>query len=236
MAIDRVRLAGTLAMAVAEPSAAELPWRLCEACHAALPVDGVGLSLMSRDQPGGRMLLGASDAMGVRIEELQFSLGEGPCVSAFAEAAPALVPDLRAYEARLRWPMFTRRAVDSGIGAVFAFPLQVGVIGIGVLDCHRRRPGPFLEISDALAVAGAVTTALVDLGALTEMSANGDSLVDLSWRTHAVVHQATGALSASMEISAVDALARLRAHAFRCSRPLEAVAEDLLAGRLTLTE
>ena len=73
-------------MAVAEPSAAELPRRLCAACHAVLPVDGVGLSLMARDQPNGRMLLGASDALGAQIEELQFSLGEGPCVSAFADA------------------------------------------------------------------------------------------------------------------------------------------------------
>lgn len=236
MAIDRMRFAGTLAMAVAEPSAAELPWRLCEACHAVLPVDGVGLSLMTRDQPGGRMLLGASDALGVRIEELQFSLGEGPCVSAFGEAVPVLVPDLQAEEARSRWPMFTRGAADSGIGAVFAFPLQVGVIGIGVLDCHRRRPGPFLEITDALAVTGAVTTALLDLGVLTDASAGGESLVDLSWRTHAVVHQATGVLSADLEISPMEALSRLRAHAFRCSRPLDEVAEDVIAGRLRLTK
>lgn len=191
--------------------------------------------MMARDQPNGRMLLGASDALGAQIEELQFSLGEGPCVSAFADAMPVLIPDLQAYEARARWPMFARGAADSGIGAVFAFPLQIGVIGIGVLDCHRRRPGPFLEIADALAVADAVTTALVDLSALEGPSAIGTSLLDLSWRTHAVVHQATGALSADLEISAVDALARLRAHAFRCSRPLEEVAEDVLAGRLKLT-
>lgn len=153
-----------------------------------------------REQPGGRMLLGASDALGVRIEELQFSLGEGPCVSAFLNAEPVLVADLRAEEARSRWPVFTREATDSGIGAVFAFPLQVGVIGLGVLDCHRRRPGPLLEIRDALAVTGEMTTVLVDLGVLTDASVGGDTMVDLSWRTHAVVHQATGALAARLRV------------------------------------
>jgi hypothetical protein len=236
VAIDRVQLAGTLAMAVADPSAAEFPGRLCEACHAALPVDGVGLSLMTRGLPGGRMLLGASDDLGARLEELQFTLGEGPCVTAFAEATPMLVPDLQTMEARSRWPMFTREVADVGVGAVFAFPLQIGAIGIGVLDCHRRLPGPLLETTDALAVAGAVTTALLDLDALGSAFGDGDSLFDLSWRTHAVTHQATGMLSASLEISAADALARLRAHAFRCGRPLEEVAADVVAGRLDLTD
>jgi AmiR/NasT family two-component response regulator len=57
-------------------------------------------------------------------------------------------------------------------------------------------------------------------------------LFDLSWRTHAVVHQATGALAAELGISTEDALARLRARAFRESRPVDAVARDLMADEL----
>jgi hypothetical protein len=231
VAVDRLRLARALTTIVADTSgAADFPGSLCTACHEALPVDGVGLSLMTPDQPGGRVLLGASDAAGARIEELQFGLGEGPCVSAFAGARPVLVPDLQDGEARARWPMFTREAASIGIGAVFAFPLQVGTLGIGVLDCHRTRPGPLGVLAEALAVTDAVTVALLSIG-----MGDGDELFDLSWRTHAVVHQATGALSAELGISIADALARLRAHAFRCSRPMQEVADDVLAGRLKLT-
>lgn len=118
MAVDRIQLAGALAEIVADPpETANIPERLCQACHAALPVDGVGLSLMTKDQPDGRVLLGASDARGARIEDWQFGLGEGPCVSAFIAGQPMLVPDLQAREARLRCPMFTREAEDAGVGS-----------------------------------------------------------------------------------------------------------------------
>jgi hypothetical protein len=233
VAVDRLRLARALTTIVADPSGTpDFPGRLCAACHEALPVDGVGLSLMTRDQPDGRVLLGASDAAGARIEELQFGQGEGPCVSAFAGARPVLVPDLQDSEACARWPMFTREAASVGIGAVFAFPLQVGALGIGVLDCHRTRPGPLRVLGEALAVTDAVTVALLSIGI---RDGDGEDLFDLSWRTHAVVHQATGALSAELDISIADALARLRAHAFRRSRPLQEVAGEVLAGTLKLT-
>jgi hypothetical protein len=236
MAVDRVRLTGALAEIVADPSwTGEFPKRLCRACSAALPVDGVGLSLIVHDQPDSRVLLGASDQRGARIEELQFGLGEGPCVSAFTAGQPVLVPDLRAKEAAVRWPMFTREAMRAGIGAVFAFPLQIGAIGIGVLDCHRSRAGPLVEVAEALAVTDAVTIALLNAQAPGGDGANTDvDLFDLSWRNHAVVHQATGALSADLGISIAEALVRLRAHAFRYSRLVDAVANDVLAGRLQL--
>jgi len=237
MAIDRVRLAGALAEIVADPSwTAEFPKRLCMACDATLPVDGVGVSLMMHDQPDTRVLLGASDERGARIEELQFGLGEGPCVSAFVRGQPVLVPDLEAGEASAQWPIFTREAMRLGIGAVFAFPLQLGAIAIGVLDCYRLRAGPLMEMAEALAVTDVVTIAVLNAQVLDGDGANGAiDLFDVSWRNHARVHQATGALSAELGISIAEALARLRAHAFRCSRTLDAVAGDVLAGRLHLT-
>jgi hypothetical protein len=230
--VDRVRLAGALAKIVADPSwTVEFPQRLCGACQDALPVDGVGLTLMMHDRPDNRVLLGASDERAERIEELQFSLGEGPCVSAFIAGQPMLVPDVEATGAAMRWPMFTREAANAGIGAVFAFPLQVGSIAIGVLDCYRSKPGPLTEITEALMVADIITIALLNAKAESGVMVN---LIDMSWRSHAVIHQATGALSARLGISVAEALVRLRAHAFRSGQPLETVADDMLAGRLKI--
>jgi hypothetical protein len=236
MAIDRVRLAGALkAIAVSTSEIRYFPERLCAACVSVLPVDGLGLSLVARGQSGGRALLGASDAVGARIEQLQFELGEGPCVSAFENARPVLVPDLQDAEPRIRWPMFARESQVAGAGSLFAFPLQVGAIGIGVLDCYRSRVGPLEEIAEALAVADTVTMALINIRAGIGLEGQPVDLFDLSWRTHAIVHQATGALAAQLRISTEDALARLRAYAFLESRPLDAVARDLMAGELHIS-
>jgi hypothetical protein len=234
MSIDPLRLAEALrTLVTAPPTMDELPRRLCIACQRTLPVDGVGVSLITNGQTGGRILLGASDPVGAQIEQLQFDLGEGPCASAFAAGQPVLVPDTRGEDARRRWPMFTQGAEGLAVGSLFAFPLQVGSITFGVLDCHRSRPGPLVEIDEVLAVADALTVALLHVQASTTEGRSAD-VFDLAWRNHAEVHQATGWLSAALGIPVADALARLRGYAFGGGRPLHAVAADILAGRLTL--
>jgi hypothetical protein len=242
MAVDRARLAAELASIMADGAdRVDFPVRLCRACVAVLPVDGVGISLMTRAGGPVRATLGASDATADRIEELQYTLGEGPCLSAFADAQPVLVPDLGSAEARARWPVFTRETDGVGAGALFAFPLQVGVIGIGVLDCHRVRAGSLVEVDEALLLADVLTVALLDFQVGDGMAGrdgmgvgSGVDLFDVSWHNHAEVHQATGMIASQLEVSTEVAFVRLRAYAFRHRRPLTAVARDVLGRRLRL--
>jgi hypothetical protein len=48
-----------------------------------LAASGAGVSVMAED--GARGVAAASDPASARIEELQFVLGEGPCVDAFLD-------------------------------------------------------------------------------------------------------------------------------------------------------
>ena len=136
--------------------------RLCTALIAALPVDGAGVALMT---PAGHAgLVVASDAPAAAMEDLQQTLGEGPCLDASRDGRPVLLPDLVESSAN-RWPAFTMSAADAGIAAVFAFPLQVGAIRLGVLDLYRRTTGSLdrLELAEALDFASAATTILLEL-------------------------------------------------------------------------
>ncbi len=231
--VDRAQFAQALTAIVTEVRRKDdLPNRLCQACLTALPVDGVGVSLISGRHAGNRVLLGASDDVGQYIEEVQFSLGEGPCVTCFEQARPVLVPDITDVEARLQWPAFVELIADREVRAVFAFPLQVGAIGIGVLDCHRVQPGPLDEVNGALVVANALTTAVLGYQAAQLTTLSKPELIDLSWRNHAAVHQATGMASSQWHVTTDEALARLRAHAFREGRTLDELATDVIARRL----
>jgi hypothetical protein len=49
---------------------------------------------------------------------------------------------------------------------------------------------------------------------------------------HLVVHQAAGMVAVQLGISVADALVRLRAFAFADGRPVQEVAEDVVARRL----
>lgn len=210
--------------------------RLCAGAVSALPVDGAAISVTTETavRDGG----GASDQISARLDELQFSLGEGPCWEAVRHGRPVLVEDLDGPDGR-RWPMVTPAALAAGFRAVFAFPLQIGAIRLGALGLLARRP-EFLDVEtlgDTLVIADVAALTLIDPPTGTaphssdtppEQDVNGVGM------RRAEVHQATGMLIVQLGLSAQDALARLRAHAYAAGRTLDEVARDVVARRLRL--
>jgi GAF domain-containing protein len=199
-------------------------------CAGALPVSGAGIALMTDAGPAGTV--SASDASALELEELQFGLGEGPCVDASRTGRPVLVPDLSDGAAR-RWPAFTEGARAAGLRAVFALPLRVGGIRLGVLDLHSRTTGVLSaeELAEALRFADAATVVLLNL---QSGDAGGDLPLDslTVQDNRAVVHQATGVVSVQADVGLEEALALLRARAYADQRPIGAVAGDVLTGRI----
>jgi AmiR/NasT family two-component response regulator len=108
-----------------------------------------------------------------------------------------------------------------------------------VLDLYRRSPGalPPLQWRDvqvAVDTAAAVMLALrTDPEGLTDDVAEPvPGLEETPLFGRAQVHQATGMVLAQMRVTAQDALARMRAHAFVTGRLLIDVADDIVARRL----
>ncbi|GGN28929.1 GAF domain-containing protein [Lentzea pudingi] len=207
--------------------------RVIRACVDVLPVDGASVSVMSG--PRERETLYASDEIAAKIENVQFSLGEGPCFEAFATRRPVLVPDLPQASA-LHWPVFATALSSLPVGAIFAFPLQAGVIGIGAIDLYRGTPGWLSgdELAVALEVVDLVAAVLLGLllGDLDATGGTGGWLGALS-PAREQVHQATGMLIAAFTISAEESLARLRGYAFVMDRSLDEVADDIVNRRLS---
>jgi hypothetical protein len=121
---------------------------LCSDCAEALDITGVGIALMSETEHQG--VVGASDPMASELEELQFQLGEGPCIDASRDQRPVLLPDVAGTAAAL-WPVFGPAALDAGVRAIFAFPLNVGAIRLGVLVLYRTTPGQLTRASGSRA-------------------------------------------------------------------------------------
>lgn len=212
-----------------------LPDGLVRLCARTLPVSGVGLALMTDEGPAGTVA--ASDVGALALEELQFTLGQGPCVDASRYGRPVLAPDLADAAART-WPLFGDGAHAAGLRAIFAFPLQVGGIRLGVLDLYRDSAGGLSgeELAGALSFADAAIELLLDLQA--QDTARGvplpHALAVLDDR--AEVHQATGVVSVRAGVSLAQALALLRARAYAEGRPLADLARDVLAGVVQLGE
>jgi hypothetical protein len=177
---------------------------------------------------------GVSDPGVSMVQELQLELGEGPCVDAWSGDLAVLEPDL-ANPATVRWPAFARAAVRAGVAAVFAFPMRLGSIRIGVLVLYRDRVEPLDDEEVALGVVVADLAGQIVLA--VQAGAAADTVHELlagepaHW---AEVHQATGMVSAQLEVSMDDAFVRLRAYSFADGRSLRDVARDVLARRLSL--
>ncbi|MFL6073833.1 MAG: GAF and ANTAR domain-containing protein [Mycobacteriales bacterium] len=209
------------------------PATVGDVCAVAIRVCGVDRAAVTVMLPANpHETLWASDRVASELEELVFTLGEGPCVDARV-GGPVLTADLAAPDCLARWPVFAPAAVQAGARAVFALPLQVGAIRLGVLDLYRAEPGGLdrERLADALVLADTVCALLLD-------EAHRDSSVpDGYWPEqvggqHPVVHQATGMVLVQLGVSAAVALSRLRAYAFAHDRRLSEVAGDVVARRL----
>jgi len=223
----------------------ELARHICAAYVAGLDVDGAAMSLLTGSVH--RQTLSATDATAEILEDLQFTLGEGACLEATATGSPVLVPDIHDLTHTARWPVFAAAVVEqTDVRALFALPLQLGTVNVGVLDLYRDTPGPLLghELRDM--VAATDTAMLLLLGSHTGTDPDDVVRTDGSredgrreeglWIDRAEVHQATGMVLVQLDVPPEDAFARLRAYAFAQRRPLSDVARDVVARRLVFTE
>jgi hypothetical protein len=203
--------------------------RLCRFSVERLELSGCAVLLISGSAAVDT--LASAGPQSGELADLQFSLGEGPCLEAHRAGLPVLVPDLSAE--LLRWPAFAPAAAELGVRAEFSLPLQAGAIGLGTLDMSRAQPGMLadVELMDALVAADIATDAL-----LTMQDEDGPAelarWLEEGGSERLVVHHATGMLSVRLDVDPSDALARLRAHAFRTGRSLVEVATEVVERRV----
>ena len=214
-----------------------LPRAICQLAVERLAAPSVGLTLCLGDSFSR---LADTSAVAGHLDEQQFALGEGPLWDCLMTAVPVLAVDLAAEDASRkkyveRWPSFCREANERGIDAAFALPLQVGLVTVAVLTVYRDHTGPLTstEYVDGLSLAALATTALM-------AERTGEHAEDLAEVFRAGVHErsrlhrAAGMVAERASIPIVEAMVRLRAHAYATGRPLGDIARDICDRRLVL--
>jgi len=201
--------------------------KLCELCVLVLPVDGATLALMTGS--GSREMVYATDSVARELDELQFTLGEGPCIDAFRERRPVLEAAMAEDAAQDRWTGFAREAVDLGVHAAFAFPLQAAGVAFGVLELYRGSAGGLTdaELHTALLIVTAADHLVLD--ELSRSTRSGTGLLGASRPgSHLEVHQATGMVAVQLGVPMKEALSRLRAAAYSGDQTIDEVSRDVV--------
>jgi hypothetical protein len=220
-----------IARAFIEHRVAPRPLSLCLASAEVLAVSSAAVSVMSEHHSGP---VCCSDQRAGTLDELQFSLGEGPSPDAFASDQPVSEPDL-AHPSTIRWPSFAGPAIDLGTRAVFAFPLHAGQAPIGVLTLYEDSAGGLEpeQVADSLVVADLVAMSLLDFLSPSDPGAFPRQLLEAGAH-RAEVHQASGMVAVQLGIGVAEAAVRLRAFAYATSRSIADVAADVVERRLRL--
>ena len=232
-ALDEAMAAGGSGLSAAD--------QLCHACVEFLGVDGAAISYVNAGISSGTF--GSSGELSRRLDEYQFTFGEGPCFEALATKALVLAPDLAAL-GESRWPAFSQAVLADDVHAVFASPVVITASSVGALDLFRHRPGPLTQdATDAFSHAAALAAfPLLDLMTTdVEWSTAVDVSEGADWTRlgsleRVEVYQATGMVMDQLDVGPVEALARLRARAFATNRTASSLAWDVVRRVITFED
>ena len=210
-----------------------LPERLARASAQVLPVDGAGISLFFVS--GRRLPLGASDETAAEAERLQFTVGEGPCLSAHASGEPVLADEATIAS---RWPAFHDDLVArTPVRGVISLPLVDELRGFGAMDLYLVPPNDIGSVTlyDALAVTGDVVARFQATSQQSSRRADGPAWLDApAAGRRALVWQAIGLVNSGLRLTSGDALALLRARAYSEGRDLDDLAAHVVNGDVPL--
>ena len=202
---------------------------ICAVFMTMLPVHHVGVSTLG--PPFDVETICTSDFAAAALEEIQLDSGVGPCWVARSSRAPVLLHDVQEASA-LDWPMLRAVAGNHGVRSLYAFPMTVGEVEVGVVDLYADDLGALKQRDVAL------VSAMADAAALRifeRVLAGEDASAGFGGSSRRVVHQATGMVCAQLRVNPDDALVVIRAHAFASGRSVVQIAESIVGREIDFT-
>lgn len=194
------------------------------AVHGIPGAQAAGLTLLESDRP---QTVVATDEFVRAVDDVQYGLDEGPCLTAVAESRTVVSLNLGG---DARWPHFGPQAGRLGVHSLLSVPLLIDGHAIGGLNVYAKArdsfPAGAASIGEAFAGPAAVSVANAQAFARAERL-----VAQLSEALHsrAEVDQAIGIVMSRTGGTAGDAFTRLRLDSQRRNIKLHLVAHELVA-------
>ena len=166
----------------------------------------------------------ASDAVALRLDAVQFEVGQGPCLDAMAENQIFMSSDLATEE---RWPLFSARvSAETGVASMLGLRLFARGRTLGALNLFSSQKAAFGE--ESLAV-GALFAALA---AVALNAAQTEEGLQLALRSRDIIGQAKGILMERRKISDEEAFELLRGASQRLNIRVNTLAQSVVTDRV----
>jgi GAF domain-containing protein len=152
----------------------------------------------------------SSGELAVDLDQVQYRLGDGPCLSAALTGEPSEILDTRADR---QWPQFAAAAAAAGCDSVLAFPLPVQERVSGSLNVYGRKLGAADDgIRDLLTRFVSYAVVPVSNMYLYEAAVERAEHLEAALDSRAVIDQAKGVLMERFKLTpdqAFQALTRV---------------------------
>jgi GAF domain-containing protein len=168
----------------------------------------------------------SSDATAVRMDEVQYVRGLGPCLQAIREGTRVDVEDMATEQ---RWGEYPGYAMSQGIHSVCSLPLRLDGETRGALNLFGTTAHAFAEADvgrvEAFTVqAGTALTILLRHASHTTL----DDELSEALATRAVIDQALGILMVTRKTSAREAFEILRHLSQASNRKVSVIAAEII--------
>lgn len=203
------------------------PERLVKVAVATIPhASHAGLTLLREGRRA--RTVAATDDVPISVDDLQYTLAQGPCLDAATSTRLVVVPDLRHER---RWPLFAARCVEeTPVRSMVGVHLPVGSSDRAALNLYATSPDAFDD--EDLAVASMLAPFA---GLAVEATIRADDVAHLqaALASSRQIGTATGILMAHRKITADEAFQALRTASSHLNRKLRDVAAQVeLTGEL----
>ena len=198
--------------------------RIVDVANRAVP-DTVGVSITLKK--GSRPYTAVATSPQVQaIDEREYAVDEGPCISAMDTGEAQLLDD--ASDDR-RWPKFTQVCREEGLGSSLGVPLCVGDEPYGAMNLYAVTPYAFKQEHQEAAqlLADQAGVALANTRTYSECSDKIRQLQE-ALETRVVIEQAKGVLMATERCGPDAAFEILKNRSQRSNRKLRLVAEEIV--------
>lgn len=176
--------------------------------------------------PRTRPLAATSDEFAQRIGTIQSEVADGPSSTCLRYG---LVVALEDVGADIRWPAFSRRAREEGLGASLSIPILVYDVAVGVLNLYS--PALYaLRESDSQRARRFADQAAGAVALAQRLSERGEQTRNLenALMSRSIIDQAIGIVMAQARISAPEAFAVLKGRSQNNNTKLRDVAAALV--------
>lgn len=170
----------------------------------------------------------SSDGAAVRVDEMQYRVGDGPCMETLRTGQ---VVEVRDQAADTRWGPYSNRAAEQGVRSSLSLPLFVtdstagalNIYNFGKTNAFNGRRRQYAEIFAAQA-----SRALTLMLRQAEQIAVSEQL-EQALTSRTVIDQAIGVLMGQQRCTADEAFSLLRRHSQNTNRKLRDVAADVVS-------